>query len=252
MTALAELDRIARNVVVPLGATGVRAVVDHQPGDRLVNGSPSGLGSRTRFGAAFTFDGGRRVGQPIALFDRGRDALALVRILEGAEPAPRSAPDHIVPPAVSAQGRVEASSHDGVSPSMPVAVAGPGPVAVIPEPAQVVDGGWHGAVDDLLTCEVCSGPMPTGRHGQERRTCSDACRQRARYRRQAGLPVADADSETRNLTPSRRSDAGSPDPLSLEGVGASSSARPRLRRTAHPAGDPEGHRGDVQLPLLSG
>ena len=43
-----------------------------------------------------------------------------------------------------------------------------------------------------------------------------------------------------------------PDPPSLEAVGASSSARPPLRRTAHPAAESRDQRGDVQLALPSG
>lgn len=53
------------------------------------------------------------------------------------------------------------------------------------------------------TCAGCGGPIPPGRRGQHRLTCSPACRERARYRRAAIAAGADTDAETHDLTPSR-------------------------------------------------
>lgn len=182
MTGL-ELERIARDVIPPEGATQVVAVVDHQPGARLQNGSPSGLGGRTRFGAAFLMDGLRR-STPIALFDRQADALRLVGILNG-----------------------RPTSRGGLDTATPVerrAVADP-----VRPPAPVQDGAGLTAGD---TCPGCGGPTPPGRHGQRRATCSAACRQRVSYRRDAEARAAATRTGTPDLTPSRASEPATTDP----------------------------------------
>lgn len=91
MTTL-DLIRIARTVIPPVGASMAIAVVDHEPGGKLSNGFPSGIGGRTRFGVAFLVEG-RLKSAPIALFERQSDALHLVGIINGtADPASRPAP----------------------------------------------------------------------------------------------------------------------------------------------------------------
>lgn len=81
-----DLLRLARSVIPPVGATMAIAVVEGEPGGRLANGSPSGLGGRIRHGAAWLVDGRTRTAA-IATFDRPRDAIALVRLLNGEAPA---------------------------------------------------------------------------------------------------------------------------------------------------------------------
>lgn len=223
-----DLVRLARTVIPPVGATMAIAVVEHESGGKLANGAPSGLGGRTWHGAAWLIDGRTRTA-PIALFDRPRDALALVRILNGEAPRGPLAPTTPVDERRAVPD--------------PAGPGAPGPVPGVPSTAGDV-------------CAGCGDPIPPGRHGQRRRTCSVACRQRARGRRGSNARQADTGG---GVTPSiapRASVADafdSTDPVSLEEAGGGSSARPPLRRPPNPAAAPmPGQRGDVQLPLLSG
>jgi len=179
----AELERLARGIIPPVGASSIVAVVEHEPGGRLVNGSPSGLGGRTRFGVAWQLFG-RVVYQPaIALFDRQADAHHFLDILAGRVPTSRPGPD--LAPATGAveQGQAQAEAPVRVPglPSTPAAATGPEPAAAIPEPA-------------TGRCAGCGSPIPPGRHGQRRLTCDATCRQRARRHPAAEPASTEADS----------------------------------------------------------
>jgi hypothetical protein len=231
VTATADLERLARTLVQPSGTRAAVAIVDHTPGGRLskpLDAYPSGIGGRTRFGAAWQVDGGRGMPIAIATFDRQDDALRLVRLINGtADRTPRPAPR---PPVL--EELPEAPVRADVLPSMPVAATVS--VAVESKPAG--------------RCAGCGVPLPPGRRGQRRSTCSAACRQRARRHPAEEATSTATDSGTASVTPSRASS----DPASLRAPdGDSSAARPELGRRSHPAADP-GQRGTVQLPLLSG
>lgn len=186
MTAV-ELERLARTLVQPSGTTGAVAVVDHTPGGRLskpLDTYPSGVSCRTRFGVAWMI-GGLHQSTPVATFDRQSDALRLVALINGTDRTPRPAsrlPVTEEPP--------EAPVRADVSPSLPVAAANS--VAVESRPAS-------------RRCAGCGGPLPPGRHGQRRLTCSATCRQRARRRHGEDPASTDADSGTSDVTPSRPS-----------------------------------------------
>lgn len=215
-----ELERRARNVLPPVGATGLRMTTVAEPGGRLTNGSPSGLGGSVRFGPVWLVDGGRHESRPIEVFDRQVDALRFFHLIAGTEPAPRSAPGGSVESmgaldGTSDQERTGAPSRVDASPLEPAVARGPEPVAVIPEPAEAG------------SCAGCGEPLPPGRHGQRRLTCSAACRQRVSYRRAAKAARADADSGTATSHLPRSSDAAD----------------------AHPAAAPDGLRAGDQLGL---
>lgn len=235
MTGL-ELERLARSVIPPVGATALVAVVDHEPGGRLVNGSPSGLGGRTRFGVAWQLFGRVTHSPAIALFDRQVDARRFLDILSGRDRAPRPGPDLAPALGTVEQGQAQAQApvRADVLPSTPAVAAGPEPVAVMP----------------AGTCAGCGGSLPPGRHGQRRLTCSAACRQRARRRAGAEPTPASTDSGPGFVTPSRPST----DPAPIEEAdGDSSAVRRPLRRSSEPAESPvPGARVDDQLPLFGG
>jgi hypothetical protein len=193
----AELARIAAGLVPPIGATGVCCMVDDQGKHR----------------AAFIV--GQRQKHPAGpAFDRPRDAIAFSRLLE--EDAPRSgsrlsrSSDLAVPVAGEPDGRFS-EAPDRASPSLPDA----GPI----EPAPG-------------TCAGCGGPLPPGRRGQRRLTCSVACRQRARYHRAAVVGGADVDSGAQNLTPSRASVADDQVPTSRAAAGGGTALLPASARDA--------------------
>lgn len=196
-----DLLKLARSTIPPVGATMAVAVVEHEPGGKLANGGPSGLGGRTRYGAAFLVDGRTRTA-PIALFDRQRDAFTLVRILNGE--APQGQPDPTTP---------------GRSPGAVPDRAGPG----------ASDPGGSDSPDPGGVCAGCGGPLLLGRRGQRRRTCSAACRQRARRHPAAGVKA------TAPCSPAIVSHLPRPstDPVSLAAPGVS--ARAGLRRPSNPA-----------------
>lgn len=81
---LEELRVIAAGVVVPPNATDVVMAVEHTPGGTLPNGTPNGLGGKTRYGPAF-FIGGLRPGEPIALFSTQAEARELLALIAGPE-----------------------------------------------------------------------------------------------------------------------------------------------------------------------
>ena len=60
------------------------AFAEHTPGGRLSNGSPSGIGSRTQYGAAITYDGITRYESP-RRFDKPAAAARFARGLESKE-----------------------------------------------------------------------------------------------------------------------------------------------------------------------
>ncbi len=66
-----DLDRLVRGLVPPVGADGVRCT------------TTGGAGAPVRFAVVWTMDGGRRDSEPIATFDRARDAVRLARRMEG-------------------------------------------------------------------------------------------------------------------------------------------------------------------------
>jgi hypothetical protein len=79
-----EIEAIAAAVVLPEGATDLCMVVAHEPGGKMPDGSPSGIGGSTRFGPAWVIDG-RAKSEPIALLDKQADARALLRLIAGEE-----------------------------------------------------------------------------------------------------------------------------------------------------------------------
>ena len=91
--------------------------------------------------------------------------------------------------------------------------------------------------DASSVCAGCGGPLPPGRHGQRRLTCSVACRRAAARHAAARAVGADTDGGTPLVTPSRPSEAASdPDPTprvdrgshaprSTQGAGADSASR---------------------------
>jgi len=218
----AELIRMTRDIVPPVGATMAVAVVDHEPGGKLVNGAPSGQGGRTRHGVAWLVNG-RTQTAPIALFGRPRDALALLRVLKGEAPRGPLAP---TTPVDERQAVPD-----------PASPGAPGPVPGAPSTAGDV-------------CAGCGCPIPPGRRGQRRRSCSVACRRAASRRVAAEADRPDADGAGRLVTPSR---PFSTDPASLRAPDGGSSARPELGRPPNPAAAPmPGQRVDDQLALLLG
>jgi hypothetical protein len=184
MTATADLDRLARSLVQPSGTTSAVAVIEGEPGGRLskpLDGYPSGLGGRTRFGVAWLV-GGLRRSAAAASFDRQDDALRLVHILNGSRrpSTSRSAPVFPAGPLVAAdresdQGRTEVPRDVGISP----------------------------------VCAGCGSPLLPGRRGQRRTTCSKACRVAVLRQRRAIARRADADTGVTPSTPPRAS-AGHP------------------------------------------
>ena len=175
---IVELEAIAAQAVRPAGQYSVVAVVDHKPGGRLANGSPSGIGGETRYGAAW-FDGLRR-SKPIALFARQRDAFTLIDLLTDRtlRSAPRSAA-----PRSQAEGPAEggavrsARSHERSTPPLP-------------DVAEVLTGARGGRTASTTYptpgspgAPLCKArgrsleDLPVARNGQRRQTCDDACRQ---------------------------------------------------------------------------
>jgi hypothetical protein len=194
-----ELERIARSIIPPVGATMAIARVDEQLKHR----------------AAFLVDG-RIHGAPVGpAFDKPRQAIALVDLLNGEAPRPR----------------LDDSSG-------PVSGLTRGDARVEPEAPGPQEA-------STSTCAGCGGPLPPGRHGQRRLTCSAACRQRLRYQRSAKRAGADIDGGTPNLTPSRPSEADDADPSSRAG---GDTLRPQLGAT-----DPTDlSNGPTGKPLLLG
>lgn len=204
MTTTAELERIAERAIWPSGSTDVVGVVDVKPGGRLPNGSPSGIGGETRYGAAF-FDGLRR-SPAIAMFEKRTDADRLIRILKDGSTL-RSGPRSVAAlteagsaergsvPSARSQRRSSARSRgrslDGIQRSdgapMPQDAGSPGaPSSTAPQ------GPEHaaGATRDGVRCKACGrslAALPPSRNGQRRQTCNDACRQA--YRRGHRAPV---------------------------------------------------------------
>jgi len=56
-------------------------------------------------------------------------------------------------------------------------------------------------------CAGCGGPLPPGRHGQRRLTCSAACRRTAARRVAAEAARLDTDGASADVTPSRAPEA---------------------------------------------
>jgi hypothetical protein len=84
------------------------------------------------------------------------------------------------------------------------------PEAPVPQEASSTSGATS-------RCAVCGGPLPPGSRRQ-RRTCSDTCRERARYRRAAGEAEVDVEAQPPDLTVSEPSEALDPDPSSRAGA----------------------------------
>lgn len=122
-------------------------------------------------------------------FKTPREACDFAYELEG-HPTSRRAPDLASgSPLPSSQGLALGEAPEGRALS-------------VPQPAEV-----GSTISAGTTCPGCGGPLPPGSRGQERKTCSAACRERLRYQRAANAPRPDADSTGPNLTPSQPSDA---------------------------------------------
>jgi hypothetical protein len=154
-----ELQRIARTILPPVGATEVVMTIVHEPGGKLLNGDPSGIGARTFYAPAWSI-GGLRKSAPIARFDRQADALRLIAILHGEAPRQRARR----PPA---ETRASTNADSDVTPS-----AGPEPseaAAACSHPDWRIDYlngpvgpviGPLGAHRVLPVCTECGEPIP--------------------------------------------------------------------------------------------
>ncbi len=146
MTAV-ELERIARSIIPPVGATMAIARVDDQLKHR----------------AAFLIDG-RIHDAPVGpAFDRPRDAIRLVKLLNGETPRPGQSDSAVLgsTPSGDEAGQTEA-----------------------PDLGQALTLGLADATAG--TCAGCGGPLPPGRHGPATPHLGP-----------------DTDGATANLTPSR-------------------------------------------------
>lgn len=189
MNAL-ELERIARQIIPPVGATMAIARVDEQLKHR----------------AAFLIDG-RIHGAPVGpSFDKPRDAIALVNLLNGETPRPRL--------------------DDSAGPGGPTS----GDARVEPEAPSL---GLGADSRSGRRCVVCKGPLPPGSRRQ-RRTCSGACRV-ALARSREGTKAAETDTDSPALVSvtvsaaPERSGSASTDPTA--------SAAPSAHRLLGPARD---------------
>jgi len=195
MTAVAELERIAANVVRPSGAFTVVIVEAGTTGERLPSGHFSGIGGTTAWGPAW-FDGLRK-SKPVHLFPTVKDARALAAILDGREPALRSSPHSVAAPPRShaAAGPAERGEVPSVVPGTraprtprsarlhdAVGTRAGSPASALSE-ASVAEA-------PAVTCAACGRDMadlPPSRTGQLRKTCGDACRKA--YQRGHRAPV---------------------------------------------------------------
>lgn len=188
MTATAELERIAHDVIPPVGGTGWRITVDDLVGPER----------RTVYAVVPVIDG-RRDGRPVF---RGiqRDAHRFYELLTSGVPTPRSA----VRPAPS----IADSSLVGTG--IPVDEAGPLSEAPEPElqdvslaiPAVTAkrvpprpDGvvGTDAGSMPGTTCLVCGAAIDQALTGRPRLTCSGACR--VALNRRGGVTKLEADTE---------------------------------------------------------
>lgn len=85
MPTQAEIDEVLATVVPPANTVDVMAIIVSEPGGTLPNGTPNGLGGRTRYGAAW-FDGLKK-GEPLGglLFDDPKEAYSFISALAGPE-----------------------------------------------------------------------------------------------------------------------------------------------------------------------
>lgn len=232
MTTAVELERIAAGAIPMIDATDVVAIVAQAtPGGRLSNGSPSGLGVEVRYGAAW-FDGIRR-SEPIAMFERQRDAFALIDLLTGR--ALRSAPRSVAAVSEgrsSGEGRGPERPHgqldsvsrtpargtrrlDGAARARAAGARAPGVNLEAPETVGADPDGSLGQPSSIAGaadavpgasragrfCKACGADLsarPPSRTGQTRMTCDDACRQAFHRGQRAPIPgVVDQDELTR-------------------------------------------------------
>lgn len=125
------------------------------------------------------------VGQPFAT---PREALDYVKANNGEAPRPTSAPD------LARAVRVSTDDADRRD-EAPASTEAPGPQEA-----------------STSGCAGCGGPLPPGRHGQRRLTCSAACRRTAARRAAAEAARVDTDAISAPVTPSRPSEAICPHP----------------------------------------
>lgn len=247
-----ELAAIARDAIPPVGATSAVATVVHRAGGRPGTGS-------TRYQAMW-FDGRRRLAPLGPAFEQQRDMFRIVDIVNGVDrPAPRSGHRDLA--------GLGADSRDTGAPSE--APAG-----------QASSPGGETAAGASRDCDGCGRPLPPGSR-PNRRTHGPACRVAAHRRRSAtsqepGRPAdsgsssdvdagitpvtlsgpSDAAETTRGaavvaveplskpLARTSRTKAGTPDPVSSDGVekaralGSTSSREPRSTVPEEPIGPP--------------
>lgn len=189
MTGL-ELAAIARDVIPPVGATSAVATVDHRPGDRPGTGT-------TRWQARW-FDGRRHLGPIGPAFERQRDMLRLVSIVNGSDrPGSRRPAASDLASSTTwglpagEQGRDEPACEVSGRTSMPASHDPP----------------RDGAGPRL--CDGCDRPLPQDSR-PNRRTHGPACRVAALRRRAAAAPApgqpadfrvsADEDGGTSSVT----------------------------------------------------
>lgn len=167
MTAV-DLARIVASIIPPVGAVMAIARIDAELKHR----------------AAFLIDGRIRGDYVGPAFDRPRDAITLIRILNGE--APRSAQASRTTADDLAGTGIPTSEDARLSPEAPA-----------PQEASL----------SLGACPGCGGPLPPGRRNQDRRTCSDRCRRRVARRAAEEAARLDQDGAASSVTPSRPSEA---------------------------------------------
>lgn len=79
-----ELQAIAAAVTVPTNANDIRITIVSEPGGKLPNGTPNGLGGRTQYAPVWVLDG-RTDSAPIAVLDSPHDARDLAKMIDGPE-----------------------------------------------------------------------------------------------------------------------------------------------------------------------
>ena len=264
----AELQRIAAEILPPVGASVAIAMVDHEPGGQLSNGYPSGIGGRTTFRAGFLVNGRQRVALGPE-FEDGRVARRLVRILNGEPSAPRPAAPVI--PAVSPVGngngepdlaqRTRApATEEGqlpISGNAKAAIDAGAPQAGVAQQPERGAPSVEGASSTpaprstVRLCAGCGQPLAIGARPNQR-THNAACR-KAASRRAAEGTGEDADSGPLAVTVSRSSERLSPgEVLARHVTDVIAASNPAARHT-HPDPDPRVALGDSSVrPALLG
>ena len=210
MTATVELERIARDVVPPVGATGWRlTVLETRPSTTY---------------AVVPVIGGRLDGKPVYRGSQA-DCHRFGDILTGAalRPAPRS----VATPSGGAGSAERGADRSAVARGRSTSRQDPAALDVVSIRREPVDGA--AVTSEPGHCKACGRGIEASqsRTGQRRQTCDDACRQAYRRGQRAPLPgVVDDESIGRLSRLSRRSTAAHRGALTHRGRGGSQLALP--------------------------